>query len=615
MLVDGVTKLDKVSFGEAAQSETVRKMVVAMAKDIRVLMIKLADRLHNARTWRFVSAESSARKARETLEIFAPLAHRLGMNTIKWELEDLSFAALYPKVYEEIVRMVGDRTPEREKNLAVIRNQITEDLRAAKIKATITGRPKHYYSIYQKMIVRRQGLRRHQRPDGRPRAGRLGAGLLRRPRRHALALEPDPGPVQGLHRDAQVQHVPVAAHHGDRPGRQAGRDPDPHPRDAPPRRVRRRRALEVQGGQPNRDGGRAAAARATATWPGCAQLLDWQRRRPTPASSSTRCASRSTPARCSSSPRKGEVIGAARRVRRRSTSRTRCTPRWATAPSARGSTASSSRSTANSNTATGRDLHLEGRRRRPQPGLAALRQERPGAQQDPAVVQQGAPRGGDRAAARSCSTKAMRKQGLPLQRLMTHDALAAVAERLQATPTSTALYAGVGEGHVSRPVRRGAAGRGLGGDDERPRRTSPRSRIPDPRRAKRRTRDSGRRRPRRRRRLGQARQVLHAGARRRDPGLRHPRLRRLGAPGRLHQRRRPAGPARADRRGRVGADRSRAVPGRDPGRGARPEAAALRRHPGALRQPRQHPVGERAHLHATGWRSRSSPSRWATRST
>ncbi|QDG67261.1 bifunctional (p)ppGpp synthetase/guanosine-3',5'-bis(diphosphate) 3'-pyrophosphohydrolase [Pseudarthrobacter sp. NIBRBAC000502772] len=154
MLVDGVTKLDKVSFGEAAQSETVRKMVVAMAKDIRVLMIKLADRLHNARTWRFVSAESSARKARETLEIFAPLAHRLGMNTIKWELEDLSFAALYPKVYEEIVRMVGDRTPEREKSLGVIRDQITEDLRTARIKATITGRPKHYYSIYQKMIVR-----------------------------------------------------------------------------------------------------------------------------------------------------------------------------------------------------------------------------------------------------------------------------------------------------------------------------------------------------------------------------------------------------------------------------------------------------------------------------
>ncbi|WP_425513649.1 RelA/SpoT family protein [Arthrobacter yangruifuii] len=154
MLVDGVTKLDKVTFGDAAQSETVRKMVVAMAKDIRVLVIKLADRLHNARTWRFVSPESSARKARETLEIFAPLAHRLGMNTIKWELEDLSFAALHPKVYDEIVRMVGDRTPEREKYLDTVRSQIAEDLHAVKIKATITGRPKHYYSIYQKMIVR-----------------------------------------------------------------------------------------------------------------------------------------------------------------------------------------------------------------------------------------------------------------------------------------------------------------------------------------------------------------------------------------------------------------------------------------------------------------------------
>ncbi|MET1034435.1 MAG: bifunctional (p)ppGpp synthetase/guanosine-3',5'-bis(diphosphate) 3'-pyrophosphohydrolase [Arthrobacter sp.] len=154
MLVDGVTKLDKVQFGEAAQAETVRKMVVAMAKDIRVLLIKLADRLHNARTWRYVSQESSAKKARETLEIFAPLAHRLGMNTVKWELEDLSFAALHPKVYEEIVRMVGDRTPEREKYLATVRARIAEDLSESKIKATITGRPKHYYSIYQKMIVR-----------------------------------------------------------------------------------------------------------------------------------------------------------------------------------------------------------------------------------------------------------------------------------------------------------------------------------------------------------------------------------------------------------------------------------------------------------------------------
>src|SRR5664279_59043 len=154
MLVDGVTKLDKVTYGEAAQAETVRKMVVAMARDIRVLVIKLADRLHNARTWRYVSEASAQRKARETLEIYAPLAHRLGMNTIKWELEALSFATLYPKVYDEIVRLVAERAPAREEYLASVRENITKDLAATRIKAVVTGRPKHYYSVYQKMIVR-----------------------------------------------------------------------------------------------------------------------------------------------------------------------------------------------------------------------------------------------------------------------------------------------------------------------------------------------------------------------------------------------------------------------------------------------------------------------------
>ncbi len=154
MLVDGVTKLDKVKYGQAAQAETVRKMVIAMAKDIRVLVIKLADRLHNARTWRYVPKENARRKARETLEIYAPLAHRLGMNTIKWELEDLSFATLHPKVYDEIVRLVAERAPSRDDYLASVIDQVQGDLRAAKLKATVTGRPKHYYSIYQKMIVR-----------------------------------------------------------------------------------------------------------------------------------------------------------------------------------------------------------------------------------------------------------------------------------------------------------------------------------------------------------------------------------------------------------------------------------------------------------------------------
>jgi len=154
MLVDGVTKLDKIKFGDSAQAETVRKMVVAMSKDIRVLVIKLADRLHNARTWKFVSEESAKRKAQETLEIYAPLAHRLGISTVKLELEDLSFEILYPKVYEEIVNLVTQRTPMREQYLEEVIGAIESDLKSEKVKGKVAGRPKQYYSIYQKMVVR-----------------------------------------------------------------------------------------------------------------------------------------------------------------------------------------------------------------------------------------------------------------------------------------------------------------------------------------------------------------------------------------------------------------------------------------------------------------------------
>jgi GTP diphosphokinase / guanosine-3',5'-bis(diphosphate) 3'-diphosphatase len=154
MLVDGVTKLDKLKYGDSAQAETVRKMIVAMSKDIRVLVIKLADRLHNARTWGFVPQESATRKATETLEIYAPLAHRLGIQTIKWELEDLSFSVLYPKLYVEIESLVRNRTPQREEFVQHVIDAVNDDLKAAKIKGSVVGRPKQYYSIYQKMIVR-----------------------------------------------------------------------------------------------------------------------------------------------------------------------------------------------------------------------------------------------------------------------------------------------------------------------------------------------------------------------------------------------------------------------------------------------------------------------------
>ena len=153
-LVDGVTKLDKVALGIAAEGETIRKMILAMARDPRVLVIKVADRLHNMRTMRFLPPEKQARKARETLEVIAPLAHRLGMATVKWELEDLSFAILHPKKYEEIVRLVAGRAPSRDIYLAKVRAEITATLTASKINAVVEGRPKHYWSIYQKMIVK-----------------------------------------------------------------------------------------------------------------------------------------------------------------------------------------------------------------------------------------------------------------------------------------------------------------------------------------------------------------------------------------------------------------------------------------------------------------------------
>ena len=149
-----MTKLDKVELGDAAEAETIRKMVVAMARDPRVLVIKLSDRLHNMRTMRFLPPEKQARKARETLEVFAPLAHRLGMATVKWELEDLAFALLHPKKYDEIVRLVADRAPSRDTYLRQVIDEVNAQLDGARIGAKVEGRPKQYYSIYRKMIVK-----------------------------------------------------------------------------------------------------------------------------------------------------------------------------------------------------------------------------------------------------------------------------------------------------------------------------------------------------------------------------------------------------------------------------------------------------------------------------
>jgi GTP diphosphokinase / guanosine-3',5'-bis(diphosphate) 3'-diphosphatase len=153
LLVDGVTKLTQMSFSsvEEEQAENFRKMIIAMAKDIRVILIKLADRLHNMRTLRYLGKEKQIQKARETLEIYAPLAHRLGIESMRWELEDLAFATLHPRKYSEIQQMVAQRRADREEYIEEARLYLRRELEKVKITADISGRAKHFYSIYDKM--------------------------------------------------------------------------------------------------------------------------------------------------------------------------------------------------------------------------------------------------------------------------------------------------------------------------------------------------------------------------------------------------------------------------------------------------------------------------------
>ncbi|HEV3450776.1 MAG TPA: RelA/SpoT family protein, partial [Acidimicrobiia bacterium] len=155
-IVDGVTKLDRLQFDsrEAQQAATLRKMLVAMASDIRVLLIKLADRLHNMRTIASLPEPKQRRIAQETLDIYAPLAHRLGIQELKWQLEDLAFEVLHRKRYAEIEQMVASRAPAREEELARVLAELRERLAELHIEAVVQGRRKHYWSIYEKMVVK-----------------------------------------------------------------------------------------------------------------------------------------------------------------------------------------------------------------------------------------------------------------------------------------------------------------------------------------------------------------------------------------------------------------------------------------------------------------------------
>ena len=264
-LVDGVTKLTGITFQsrDDRQAENYRKMMVAMASDIRVILIKLADRLHNMRTIEAMPKENRQRKASETLEIFAPLAHRLGIHAIKWELEDLAFATLHPRKFNEIKGLVNQQREERE-------GYVGPRGRLPGQGAGGGGHRGHDLRARQALLLDlleddQEGPRvqRDLRPHGHAGAGGLGEGLLRRHRRHPLAVEAAARALQGLRGDAQVQHVPGPAHHRDRARGPAAGDPDPHPGHARHGRVRDRRALGLQGG---RAPGRRTARSGSSTW-------------------------------------------------------------------------------------------------------------------------------------------------------------------------------------------------------------------------------------------------------------------------------------------------------------------------------------------------------------
>ena len=252
-LVDGVTKLTRVQFQsrEQAEAENYRKMVVAMAEDVRVILVKLADRLHNLRTIEYLGRQKQIQKAKEALEVYAPLAHRLGIHAVKWELEDLSFQTLHPRKYDEIKTMVAERRADREGHVAEAADVLAARAREGRHpRGDLRAREALLLDLRQDGEARprvQRDLRPHR--DARHRRARRRGGnarLLRRARPDPLALEADAGPLQGLRRDAEVQRLPLAAHDGDRSGGASARDPGAHARDARDGRARDRGALGVQ---------------------------------------------------------------------------------------------------------------------------------------------------------------------------------------------------------------------------------------------------------------------------------------------------------------------------------------------------------------------------------
>jgi GTP pyrophosphokinase len=578
-LVDGVTKLDKVKFGDAAQAETVRKMVVAMSRDIRVLIIKLADRLHNMRTMRYLPEHKRHQKSRETLEIFAPLAHRLGMNTIKWELEDLAFAMLYPKRYDEIARMVSERAPRRDLFLQEVIEKVHGDLREAKIRAVVKGRPKHYYSVYQKMIARDVAF-----DDIYDLVGiRVLVDSVRDCYAALGTIHARWNPVPGRFKDYiampkfnmyQSLHTTVIGPEG-KPVELQIRTHAMHHRAEYGVAAHWKYKEEV--GAPGPTG--KVKPGSDMAW--LRQLLDWQKETSDPGEFLESLRFDLSVSEVYVFTPKGQVIAL---------------PEGATPVDFAYAVHTEVGHRCIGARVNGRLVPLESRlgngdtveiftSKSPDAGPSRdwlkfvksgrarnkIRQWFSKERRETAIE-----------AGKEAIGRAMRKQGLPLQRLMSGEALLALARDLR-YPDVSALYAAVGEGHIAAQAVVQKLVASIGGVDSAEEDIAETAR-PSPWRWRRRRGGGGRRR-----RLGTPVEVLHPGARRRDRRFRHPGPRRVGAPGRLHQRAAAQVAAGPPGGGELVAERRQRVPGGHPGGGARPAAAAVGRHPYAVGPARQHP--------------------------
>ena len=282
-IVDGLTKISSLTFRSSAeeQVENYRKLLLSIAKDARVIIIKLGDRLHNMRTLEHLPPERRSRIALETREIYAPLAHRFGMAGIKAELEDLAFKFLEPEEYRELAQQVAAKRAAREQTILKLKTPLEYELQRGGHRLVRGHRPAQAPLVdLPEDEEAGQGVRRDLRPHGGAGHRPVGAGLLPRARHHPPQLDADPGADQGLHREPQVERVPVAPHHDLRSGRPALRGADPHPGDAPHGRVRHRGALGLQAR-------RQRPTSWTSTWAGSASCWSCSRTRTARRSSSS----------------------------------------------------------------------------------------------------------------------------------------------------------------------------------------------------------------------------------------------------------------------------------------------------------------------------------------